>query len=630
MKINSHNIQKGKKTFVIAEIGMNHNGSVKRAKKLIDHASAMKVDCVKFQMRSLKDLYSKDALNISSGDLSTQYTLNLLKKFELSLKDFKSLSDYAKQKNIIFMCTPWDKKSVDNLEKLDVPAYKIASADLTNIDLIEHVLKTKKPLILSTGMSNEKEIDITVKYLKTKNAKFALLHTNSTYPTPLKDVNLNYIDKLIKKHKVPIGYSGHDRGILSTLSAVAKGACIIERHITLDKNMEGPDHAASLDIAEFEQFMKNLNDLEVSLGSQNDRIITQGEMINRENLAKSIYSAKVIKIGSKITRSMLEIKSPGQGMSPQHIPNILGKKINKNIDKGKALFISDFKKIIKPKKNYKFKSKWGIPVRLHDTKRLLKLVNPDIIEFHMSYNDLSENFERYLSIDTTCNFLVHAPELFKNDHLLNLCSDNIKYRKLSIKYLQDVINKTIKLKKYFPKTEKPMIVINCGGFSKDSFMSSRLRNNYYNILSESFKSLNHKETYLLPQNMAPFPWHFGGQRYQNLFMDANEIIKFCKKNNLYICHDLSHSHMVCNFYKINHIEYTKLLSPFVKHYHIADAAGVDGEGLQIGEGTIDFKNILRVIKKSKIVQSFIPEIWQGHKNDGEGFWIALKELENKL
>ena len=120
-------------------------------------------------------------------------------------------------------------------------------------------------------------------------------------------------------------------------------------------------------------------------------------------------------------------------------------------------------------------------------------------------------------------------ELFKNDHLLNLCSDNIKYRKLSIKYLQDVINKTIKLKKYFPKTEKPMIVINCGGFSKDSFMSSRLRNNYYNILFESFKSLNHKETYLLPQNMAPFPWHFGGQRYQNLFMDANEIIKFCKK-----------------------------------------------------------------------------------------------------
>ena len=630
MKIENYNIKLGNKVFVIAEIGMNHNGSFSRAKKLIDHAAVMKVDCVKFQMRNLKELYSKDALDISSGDLSTQYTINLLKKFELSLGEFKKLSKYAKSKNLIFMCTPWDKKSVDTLEKLNVPAYKIASADLTNTDLIDYILKTKKPIILSTGMSNEKEIDITVKQLKSKKATFALLHTNSTYPTPLKDINLNYIDKLIKKHNVPIGYSGHDRGIISTLSAVAKGACIIERHITLDKNMEGPDHAASLDIDEFELFMRNLRELEVSLGSDNDRIISQGEMINRENLSKSIFSLKNIKLGTRITRSMLDIKSLGQGMSPQNIKNIIGKKVNKNIESGKPLFLSDFKKILKPKKFYKFKSKWGIPVRLHDVKRLLKIISPDIIEFHMSYDDLEENFSSFLAKDNNCDFLVHAPELFKNDHLLDLCSDNIKYRKLSIKYLQNVINKTVELKKYFPKTSKPMIVINCGGFSKDNFMTVKSRNRYYNMLSESFKSLNHMGTYLLPQNMAPFPWHFGGQRYQNLFMDPNEIIKFCKNNKLNICHDISHSYMACNFFNMNHVEYTKKLSPYVKHYHIADAYGVDGEGLQIGEGTVDFKNILNVIKKSKTTQSFIPEIWQGHKNNGEGFWIALKELENKF
>ena len=146
MKIQDYNIKQGNKVFVIAEIGMNHNGSFSRAKKLIDHAAAMKVDCVKFQMRNLKDLYSKDALDISSGDLSTQYTINLLKKFELSLSEFKKLSKYAKSKNLIFMCTPWDKKSVDTLEKLNVPAYKIASADLTNTDLIDYILKTKHSL----------------------------------------------------------------------------------------------------------------------------------------------------------------------------------------------------------------------------------------------------------------------------------------------------------------------------------------------------------------------------------------------------------------------------------------------------------------------------------------------------
>ena len=221
MIISNIKIASNKRVFVIAEIGMNHNGSFSRAIKLIDHASEIKADCVKFQMRNLKELYSKDALNISSGDLSTQYTINLLKKFELSLSQFKKLSQYAKKKKLIFMCTPWDKQSVDNLEKINVPAYKIASADLTNLELIDYISKTKKPIILSTGMSSEKEIEITVRHLRSKKINFALLHTNSTYPTPLKDINLDYIDRLIKKYNVPTGYSGHERGIISTLCAVA-------------------------------------------------------------------------------------------------------------------------------------------------------------------------------------------------------------------------------------------------------------------------------------------------------------------------------------------------------------------------------------------------------------------------
>ena len=142
--------------------------------------------------------------------------------------------------------------------------------------------------------------------------------------------------------------------------------------------------------------------------------------------------------------------------------------------------------------------------------------------------------------------------------------------------------------------------------------------------------LDHKKTLLLPQNMAPFPWHFGGQRYQNLFMDKSEIIKFSKKSKLYICHDISHSHMACNYFNWDHTAYTKDLARYVKHYHIADASGVDGEGIQIGEGTINFNSILKTIKSNNVNHSFIPEIWQGHKNNGEGFWVALKKLEKRL
>ena len=630
MIISDFKISSNKQVFIIAEIGMNHNGVYENAIKLIDESVKIGANCVKFQMRDMNELYSKEALDMTSGDLSTQYTIKLLKKFELSFTNYKNLAKYAKQKKIIFMCTPWDKKSVDKLEKINVPAYKLASADLTNLDLIDYLSKTKKPMILSTGMSSEEEIEVTVKYLKLKKINFALLHTNSTYPTPVKDINLNYIDRLIQKYNIPVGYSGHERGTDSTLCAVAKGACIIERHITLDKEMEGPDHTASLDIKEFKALVKSIRNLEISLGTNQPRKISQGELINRENLSKSIFATKNIKIGQKVTANMIDIKSPGHGLSPQYKSIIIGKKVVNEIKKGKAIFMSDFNKKVVPKENYKFKLKWAIPVRIHDVKNLLKLTKPKLVEFHMSYDDLNENISKYLSPNRQCEHIVHAPELFENDHLLDLCSTNKSYRDLSIKNLQKVIDMTVRLNEFFPKTKNPMIIINCGGFTKNNFFNINLRNKYYNLLIDSFRKLNHKDTMLLPQNMAPFPWHFGGQRYQNLFMNPDEIIKFSKNSKLYICHDISHSHMACNYFNWNHLDYTKKIAKYVKHYHIADASGVDGEGIQIGEGTIDFKNILKIIKDSFSGQSFIPEIWQGHKNDGEGFWIALKKLENKL
>ena len=342
MIISDFKISSNKQVFIIAEIGMNHNGVYENAIKLIDESVKIGANCVKFQMRDMNELYSKEALDMTSGDLSTQYTIKLLKKFELSFTNYKNLAKYAKQKKIIFMCTPWDKKSVDKLEKINVPAYKLASADLTNLDLIDYLSKTKKPMILSTGMSSEEEIEVTVKYLKLKKINFALLHTNSTYPTPVKDINLNYIDRLIQKYNVPVGYSGHERGTDSTLCAVAKGACIIERHITLDKEMEGPDHTASLDIKEFKALVKSIRNLEISLGTNQPRKISQGELINRENLSKSIFATKNIKIGQKVTANMIDIKSPGHGLSPQYKSIIIGKKVVNEIKKGKAIFMSDF------------------------------------------------------------------------------------------------------------------------------------------------------------------------------------------------------------------------------------------------------------------------------------------------
>ena len=615
--------------FVIAEIGMNHNGSVDNAIKLIDCASSAGVDCVKFQLRNLKELYSKEALNYNNADLGVEYQINLLKKFSLSIKDYKTLFKYAQKKGLVFLCTPWDLASVKILEKLKVPAYKIASADLTNLPLLAYITKMKKPLILSTGMSTQAEINFSVNFLKKKRAKFSLLHCNSTYPTPLKHLNLNYMDRL-KKFNVPIGYSGHERGYAPTLAAVAKGASIIERHITLDKNMEGPDHLASLDSNEFSDLVENIRIIEKSLGENRPRKISQGELINRENLAKSIYAKNDIAKSARFTSKNLIIKSPGQGLNPQYLRSLIGKKAKDDILAGDLILPRHYKKTPKPKKNYTFNRPWAIPVRYHDINSFLNVTSPDLIEFHLSFSDLTKKIEKYLSKHYKCNFIVHAPELFKNDHLLDLCTNNKNYRTESIKNMKKVIDVTKAINKYFPNTKYPQIIINSGGFSKNSFIDTKKREEFYNNLIESLKIFKKEPVNIIPQNMAPFPWHFGGQRYQNLFMDVDEIIKFCKKTKSTICHDLSHSFLTCNHYKWDHIEYVKKLAPYTSHYHIADADDVDGEGLQIGEGAINFNKICTILNKYSKNISFIPEIWQGHKNQGEGFWKSLKFLENKI
>ncbi len=629
MKIENFEIGKDDKVFIIAEIGMNHNGVYENAIKMIDQAQEIGVDCVKFQMRNLKELYSEDALDMTSSDLSTQYTMGLLEKFELTYEQYKSLADYSKSKNVIFMCTPWDKSSADAIKTIGVPAFKTASADMTNFDLLEYLVKKNKPLILSTGMSTKDEIDETVEFLTRLKADFALLHCNSTYPAPFKDINLRYLDKL-KKYNIPVGYSGHERGIAVSIAAVAMGAQIIERHFTLDRGMEGPDHSASLEYDDFKRLVYGIREIELSLGTNADRVVTQGELINRENLSKSIFAKNDIKEGKTFSKDMFEIKSPGQGLNPQYLHKIIGYKAIRDIKKGKALFKSDLGGLIRAKKHYNFNRIWALPVRFHDINSLMENTQPDSVEFHMSFKDITEDLSKFLTQEYSCEYIVHAPELFEDDHLLDLCTPDEEYRKKSIAHLQRVIDKTLGMKKYFPKTAVPQIVVHCGGFTKDEIMPIENRPIHYKNLIDSISKLNLDGVELLPENMAPFPWLFGGQRYQNIFIDADEIIDFCNKTGLKICQDISHSHLACNKFGWEHVEYTKKLALYTAHYHISDGTGVDGEGIQIGDGNVDFDSIYPVINELSPKASFIPEVWQGHKNNGEGFWVSLERMENKL
>ena len=628
MKIGKFAIGEGR-ALVIAEIGNNHNGSYNRAIEMIDRAVDAGADCVKFQMRNMAEVYRRRSLEKQGDDLGTEYVLDLLERFELSVDQQKKLLEYSTSKGVLYLCTPWDISSVTVLESFGVEAYKIASADLTNMPLLNHLVATGKPLIISTGMSTAEEIEITANFLTKRECEFVMLHCNSTYPAPHYDINLKWMEKLQKIHPL-IGYSGHERGVAVTLAAVALGATVVERHFTLDRKMEGPDHAASLEFVEFKFLVGGIREIEKSLGDGDVRQVSQGEMINRENLAKSLVATCDLEKGTVIRVDHVKVRSPGQGLSPQKFEDLIGKTLNRNITDEDYFYPSDLQDIIIEARDYKFSRPWGIPVRHHDFSKYLEVVNPDMVEFHLSYTDLDLDIKKYLNGTYDLGLVVHAPELFSESRLMDLASSDEHYRSFSIKETQRVINITRSLKKYFPSEKRPMIVANIGGFSMDEPLGSAEVQACYEYFEDSLSKLDLSGVELIPQTMAPFPWHFGGQRYQNLFVHAHEIVKWCERLNLRMCFDLSHSRLACNHFGLDFYKFSELLAPYTGHLHFGDALGINGEGLQIGDGDIDFVHLSKILNTGCPNASFIPEIWQGHKNDGEGFWVGLDRLEGLI
>jgi len=338
IKIGSKIVGDGHPILIIAEVGINHNGSLNIAKKLVDLAAESGVDVIKFQKRDLNSLYQKKLIenpNLDSQGLET--LMNVLKKVELSEDEYKELFAYCKEKGIIFLCTPWDKKSVDFLEKLGVCAYKISSPDMTNFPLLKYVASKRKPMIVSTGMSHFEEIKLTVDFLNKLKAEFMLMHCNSTYPAAFKDLNLRFINTLKTSFQVPVGYSGHERGLVISATAVTLGANAIERHITLDRTMPGPDHAASVEASGLPRLVKYIRTAEIALGD-GKKHFTRGEGLQREILGKSLVAARNIKKGEVITEEMVDAKSPGRGLSPQLISVLIGKKAKRDI-KADELFV---------------------------------------------------------------------------------------------------------------------------------------------------------------------------------------------------------------------------------------------------------------------------------------------------
>jgi N-acetylneuraminate synthase/N,N'-diacetyllegionaminate synthase len=309
-------------TYIIAEIGSNHNRDINIAKELIDKAAEAGVDAVKFQTFKAEKVYSKKAPRFSKDKVKP---FDLIKNIELPDEWHIELYKYAINKNLQFISSPFDFESVELLNNIGVPAFKVASFEITDLELLRHIAKKNKPVIISTGMANLEEIQEALDTIRSQeNDEIILLHCNSLYPSPVEIVNLNAIKTMSEEFKIPIGFSDHTLGIHIPVAAVTIGAKVIEKHFTLDRKMKGPDHFFALEPNELKQMILNIRDVEKATGSGiKERAKDEQEMYEKGR--RSIIAARNIQKGTKITRDMLIIKRPGFGIKPKYINQVVGK-----------------------------------------------------------------------------------------------------------------------------------------------------------------------------------------------------------------------------------------------------------------------------------------------------------------
>jgi N-acetylneuraminate synthase len=624
IQIGDRTIGEGQPCYIIAEIGLNHNGQLHLAKALVDIAKTAGVDAVKFQKRSLKDLYREELLeHPEKGEKGYQYILPFLKECELSDAEFWEVSKYCKEQGLTFLCTPWDRPSADFLMALSVPAFKVASADLTNLDLLEYLADKGKPLILSTGMSTEPEIEATYAFLKERGVPFALLHCNSTYPAPFRNINLKYIQTLQEKFDVPIGYSGHEKGISVSIVAAGLGASIIERHLTLDRTLRGPDHASSLEPQGLSRLVRDIRIAEEALG-QPKKWMTRGEMMNRTVLGKSLVAACDIAEGTTLDRSMIIAKSPGKGISPQRLPDLIGKKLPRAMKKDEEFTERDLGFAeAQRQKQLPEGYRWGVIVRFGD---LDTIVHPDLasVEFHLSDRDLEGGLPDWLGT-YPYEAILHMPEYW-GTVLLDGCTTHPGTLTATRDVWKRLADLGREIKPHFEgNKDKPVkLVIHGGGWSQLMPLPYSERWPLYERLRESLAQIDPTDVEILVENMPPLPWFFSEEWFSNLFMDADLIEKFCAETGYNTVFDTSHAALYCNYAGIDLTEYMLRLMPLVRYLHVSDGVGVDGEGLQVGEGTVDFKPLAPHVKGKDLIVA--TEIWQGHKYGGEGFYTAIDRL----
>lgn len=601
---------------VIAEIGINHNGKISTCKRLIEAAARSGAHAIKFQYRNLNRTYNEEK---EIGDEIISFEI---KKNFISINDILSLTTYANTFNLKVGISFFSKEDVldfkGDIKKFDF--FKIPSVELKNLQLIKYLLKLRKHVYISTGAHIEKEIEKT--FLRIQSFKnWSPMHCISNYPTALFNSRLGYIKYLKKKWKREVGFSSHESNFLSCIEAISKGVNCIERHITLDNRFNGLDHSSSSVEEDFRKMVEYWENLEHMNSGNSARTCNQGELINRQNLGRSYYFNKNMKIGQKISKNDIDYRCPAVGYGAQDQDFFLHRKIIKKANVGNIITKDYFIK----EKNFNDKTinlynKYNIslPVRFHDYKDVSNTFPINNFELHLSYMELL-NQPPKINFLKNHNYTIHVPDYISSTELINPFSSNYVIRKKSYK----IIKNAKKLAKYLSKlTNKKIILI-----SSISNLENLDKNIFYKKCKTLQKNFNCKYASFTFQILPPFAWYFGGSFKINSFCSKDDF-KLISKHNLKITLDLSHLIMSSNYFNFNTVESIKNLKKITEHVHLAFASGIDNEGESFKN--LDKNNKLILKKILNFPCKKVIEVWQGHLNNYSGFRKSLNLIKKYL
>lgn len=606
-------------TKLIAEIGINHNGSYLEAQKLINIASITKCWGIKFQYRNLNNYFSNAS---RSSELGKEIIDEEIKKNYLNHKQIIKLSNFAKQKNLKVGLSLFTKKDYKSFENYKFDFFKIPSPVCHDYELINFLKNKSKLIIISFGGKDYIEIKKIISDCCLDAANTVLLHCISNYPVNEINSNLGFLDKLKKKYKkFKVGYSSHEKTILNSILCLTKNIDFIERHITLQKDNIGLDHSSSSDYDELKLF-QSYNENFFKIYEQTKKISpNQGEIINIQNLGTSYYAKKNFSKGDFIKKNFLVKKQPCVGITDLNIEKFLKKKLIKNVNKNDPITKSVFIKqdISKSDLLILNRNNFSLPVRPRDYKNIYQNIPIKKFEMHLSYFDINNfKFRDFNKAFINENyFSIHMPDYCDKNNIIDFFSSNLITKKKS----EALLMKTIKIANYIKKDDAQnvdvIISLSRVGNSMDKYT-------FYDKIKKLVNDLKDESINLLPQWLPVDAWYFGGNVKTRAFSNPKDL-NYLKKINLGLCLDTSHFILSCNYHKLNVMKYYLKYKNLFKHCHLSDAKDTDGEGVLIGSGEIiKIGLIQKILYEKKIVK--VLETWQGHLDDQYNFKKDLRKV----